>query len=214
MAVNKANGGEDNPIARMSDANLSGVKRIVSSSHLVSEKVAELSEVEYGLIVGWNAFGKWKPLNFGVGGDRAVERVVVDDVRVEHFGPVHRLPLRAALDDALDAHLVLPLASGVDGAEERGEEGLDVGDLAQQRRVARIFAHGLVFGADRHEGGQERPNQRRAREFGPERCSSALARRHNLRAFAYTILVSATENDDENLKRLRPGALHILSTIP
>ncbi len=59
MAVNKANGGEDNPIARMSDANLSGVKRIVSSSHLVSEKVAELSEVEYGLIVGWNAFGKW-----------------------------------------------------------------------------------------------------------------------------------------------------------
>ena len=43
---------------------------------------------------------------------------------------------------------------------------------------------------------------------------SALARRHNLRAFAYTILVSATENEDENLKRLRPGALHILSTIP
>jgi len=34
-------------------------KRIVSSSHLVSEKVAELSEVEYGLIVAWNAFGKW-----------------------------------------------------------------------------------------------------------------------------------------------------------
>ena len=32
---------------------------IVSSSHLVSEKAAELSEVEYGLIVGWNAFGKW-----------------------------------------------------------------------------------------------------------------------------------------------------------
>ena len=35
------------------------MKRIVSSSHLVSEKAAELSEVEYGLIVGWNAFGKW-----------------------------------------------------------------------------------------------------------------------------------------------------------
>ena len=34
-------------------------KRIVSSSHLVSEKAAELSEVEYGLIVAWNAFGKW-----------------------------------------------------------------------------------------------------------------------------------------------------------
>ena len=34
-------------------------KRIVSSSHLVSERAAELSEVEYGLIVAWNAFGKW-----------------------------------------------------------------------------------------------------------------------------------------------------------
>lgn len=43
---------------------------------------------------------------------------------------------------------------------------------------------------------------------------SALARRHNLRAFAYAILVSATENEDENLKMLRPGALHVLSTIP
>jgi len=34
-------------------------KRIVSSSHLVSEKAAELSEVEYGLIVASNAFGVW-----------------------------------------------------------------------------------------------------------------------------------------------------------
>jgi predicted MarR family transcription regulator len=35
------------------------LKRIVSSSHLVSEKAAELSEVEYGLIVASNAFGMW-----------------------------------------------------------------------------------------------------------------------------------------------------------
>ncbi|WP_158084502.1 DUF2785 domain-containing protein [Henriciella pelagia] len=42
----------------------------------------------------------------------------------------------------------------------------------------------------------------------------ALARRHNLRAFAYVVLVSATESDDENLKKLRPGALHLLTTIP
>jgi predicted MarR family transcription regulator len=34
-------------------------KRIVSSSHLVSERAAELSEVEYGLIVASNAFGMW-----------------------------------------------------------------------------------------------------------------------------------------------------------
>ena len=34
-------------------------KRIVSSSHLVSGKDAELSEVEYGLIVASHAFGIW-----------------------------------------------------------------------------------------------------------------------------------------------------------
>ena len=43
---------------------------------------------------------------------------------------------------------------------------------------------------------------------------SALARRHNLRAFGYAVLVAATENEDEALKRLRPGALHLLTVIP
>lgn len=32
---------------------------IVGSSHLVSDKASELSEYEYGLIVGWNAFQRW-----------------------------------------------------------------------------------------------------------------------------------------------------------
>ena len=59
MAVDKTNGGENTQTASMPNANISSAKRIVSSSHLVSEKAAELSEVEYGLIVGWNAFGKW-----------------------------------------------------------------------------------------------------------------------------------------------------------
>lgn len=36
-----------------------GRSRIVSSAHLVSEKAAELSEVEYGLIVAGNAFSVW-----------------------------------------------------------------------------------------------------------------------------------------------------------
>ncbi len=59
MGVDKVNEGEDTRIDLTPGSTLSGVKRIVSSSHLVSEKAAELSEVEYGLIVGWNAFGKW-----------------------------------------------------------------------------------------------------------------------------------------------------------
>ena len=36
-----------------------GRERIVSSAHLVSDQAAELSEVEYGLIVASNAFGVW-----------------------------------------------------------------------------------------------------------------------------------------------------------
>jgi len=32
---------------------------IVSSDHLVSEKSAELSEFEYGLILSWHAFSRW-----------------------------------------------------------------------------------------------------------------------------------------------------------
>ena len=59
MGLHKADGGKDSRIAAKPASSLAGVKRIVSSSHLVSEKAAELSEVEYGLIVGWNAFGKW-----------------------------------------------------------------------------------------------------------------------------------------------------------
>ena len=59
MELDKANGRGNTQIATVPDSSSSGVKRIVSSSHLVSEKAAELSDIEYGLIVGWNAFGKW-----------------------------------------------------------------------------------------------------------------------------------------------------------
>ena len=59
MIVDNATGAKDPRTAATPGSDLSHVKRIVSSSHLVSEKAAELSEVEYGLIVGWNAFGKW-----------------------------------------------------------------------------------------------------------------------------------------------------------
>ncbi|MEQ9315214.1 MAG: DUF2785 domain-containing protein [Henriciella sp.] len=42
----------------------------------------------------------------------------------------------------------------------------------------------------------------------------ALARRHNLRAFGYAVLVPATERPDESLRKLRPGALYLLTNIP
>ena len=37
----------------------SQARGIVSSSHLVSAKSVELSELEFGLIVAWNAFSRW-----------------------------------------------------------------------------------------------------------------------------------------------------------
>jgi predicted MarR family transcription regulator len=33
--------------------------RIVSSAHLVSDKVPELSEMEFGMILAWHAFSRW-----------------------------------------------------------------------------------------------------------------------------------------------------------
>ena len=48
MMVDDANGGKNPLIAGVPGSNLSRVKRIVSSSHLVSEKAAELSELNMG----------------------------------------------------------------------------------------------------------------------------------------------------------------------
>ena len=45
--------------ARMADAARPKAAGIVSSSHLVSPQSVELSELEFGLIVAWNAFSRW-----------------------------------------------------------------------------------------------------------------------------------------------------------
>ena len=46
-------GSEDN------GASMAPKRGIVSSSHLVSERAAELSQFEYGLIMASNAFNRW-----------------------------------------------------------------------------------------------------------------------------------------------------------
>lgn len=47
------------PLPKVSVGNDSERVHIVSSSHLVSPKSVELSELEYGMIVVWNAFSRW-----------------------------------------------------------------------------------------------------------------------------------------------------------
>lgn len=44
---------------RASTKRKEGAPGIVSSSHLVSARSVELSELEFGLIVAWNAFSRW-----------------------------------------------------------------------------------------------------------------------------------------------------------
>ena len=47
------------PPAPRSDVKKPASRGIVSSAHLVSAKSTELSELEFGLIVAWNAFSRW-----------------------------------------------------------------------------------------------------------------------------------------------------------
>ena len=47
------------PLPTRSAPRKSKAAGIVSSSHLVSAKSVELSELEFGLIVAWNAFSRW-----------------------------------------------------------------------------------------------------------------------------------------------------------
>jgi predicted MarR family transcription regulator len=54
---------------------------IVSSSHLVSPRSAELSEFEFGLIVAWNAFSRWAVRCMAAAG---VAELTITDVLLLH----------------------------------------------------------------------------------------------------------------------------------
>ena len=56
-------------------------QRIVSSSHLVSEKSPELSEFEFGLIIAAHAFNRWLIRCMGAAG---VKDMTATDVLVLH----------------------------------------------------------------------------------------------------------------------------------
>lgn len=55
--------------------------RIVSSAHLVSAKVPELSEMEFGMILAWHAFSRWMMRCMGAAG---VSDMTPIDVLVLH----------------------------------------------------------------------------------------------------------------------------------
>lgn len=58
-----------------------GAKPIVSSSHLVSPRSQETSELEFGLIIAWNAFSRWAIRCMAAAG---VPDLTITDVLILH----------------------------------------------------------------------------------------------------------------------------------
>ena len=56
---------------------------IVSSSHLVSARSVELSELEFGLIVAWNAFSRWAVRCMSAAG--AADLTITDVLVLHHI---------------------------------------------------------------------------------------------------------------------------------
>jgi predicted MarR family transcription regulator len=103
---------------------------IVSSSHLVSPRSVELSELEYGLIVAWNAFARWAVRCMAAAG---VPDLTITDVLVLHH-ICHRARNKKLGDicfvlNVEDAHVVAYslkklVAAGLAQAERGGKEVL------------------------------------------------------------------------------------------
>ena len=117
--------------------------RIVSSAHLVSDGVAELSEVEYGLIVASNAFGLWcvrgtaaAIAEFPVAADLGVLDVLCLH-SVNHRGREKKLADICFKLNIEDAHLVnyalkKLIKAGLVGGRKQGKEVLYVtSDMGQ-----------------------------------------------------------------------------------
>ncbi len=101
---------------------------IVSSSHLVSPRSAELSEFEFGLIVAWNAFSRWAVRCMAAAG---VGELTITDVLLLHHVN-HRARNKKLADICFvlnyeDTHVVAYglkklVAAGLAQPEKQGKE--------------------------------------------------------------------------------------------
>ena len=116
---------------------------IVSSSHLVSAKSVELSELEFGLIVAWNAFSRWAVRCMAAAG---CPDLTITDVLVLHH-ICHRARNKKLGDICFvlnfeDTHVVAYslkklLAAGLAHAEKVGKEVFYSPTPAGEAAVAR-----------------------------------------------------------------------------
>ena len=102
---------------------------IVSSAHLVSEKSAELSEFEFGLMIASEAFNRWVVRCMGAAGVRDLSTLdVVVLHSVNHRGREKRLNYICFVLNIEDAHLVTYALKklGRLGLVERSRRGKEV----------------------------------------------------------------------------------------
>ena len=84
-----------------------GVRRIVSSEHLVSDKCPELSELEFGLIIASHAFGRWMTRCMaGAGVKDMTETEILVVHHVNHRGREKKLADICFVLNIEDSHVV------------------------------------------------------------------------------------------------------------
>ncbi len=83
---------------------------IVSSAHLVSARVPDLSEVEFAAIMNWHAFARWIVRGMTAAGQGAILDLSVVDVLVLHHCQHRERPKRLSdlclMVNVEDAHIV------------------------------------------------------------------------------------------------------------
>jgi predicted MarR family transcription regulator len=103
---------------------------IVSSAHLVSERSPELSEFEFGMIIGWNAYSRWAVRCMAAAGlpDLAITDVNVLH-HVNHRSRKKKLADLCLIQNVEDTHVISYslkklIALGVVESERVGKEVL------------------------------------------------------------------------------------------
>jgi predicted MarR family transcription regulator len=114
--------------AKAPQAAAAGPPGIVSSSHLVSPRSLQLSELEFGLIVAWNAFARWAVRCMAAAG--RPELTITDVLLVHHL--CHRARDKKLADIGFmlnieDTHVVAYslkklVAAGLAAAAKQGKE--------------------------------------------------------------------------------------------
>ena len=146
--------------------------RIVSSAHLVSDSAAELSEVEYGLIVASNAFGLWcvrgtaaAIAEFPVAADLGVLDVLCLH-SVNHRGREKKLAdicFKLNIEDAYTSSQKLKLLQAIHVAHEKMVANENTVNKTEQE-LATLRLHNKASASDTNMASLKAEREQKARE--------------------------------------------------